>query len=337
MKKLRVGIIGGGSIARRCHVPGYAADADCELTAIADVNAPSLELMRREFRFGHEYADFRTMLEREKLDVVSVCTPNKFHAEAAIAALETSCDVLLEKPVAMTMAEGEAIRAAVGRSGKRLAVCFSHRFNDLVRITRKALDEGRVGAPYMIRVRFAHNGPQPGWATTEWFYKPELSGGGAMLDMAVHAVDLIHYLIGPVTAISAITATLRKPIAVDDNVVAGMKLGDRCLGYLECGWTSPAGFTGIEVMGDNGALVADYNQGKVVAHCGATAPDGSFAMHEEVLGTSRNSHWTVQMAELIDQLKHDRPLATSIDDGLAALKVTLGAYESSRTGKQVNL
>jgi predicted dehydrogenase len=337
MTKLRVGIVGAGSIAKSCHAPGYAASDDCELVAIADISEKSLEMMRKEYKFAKEYRDYREMLKNEELDVVSVCTPNKFHSEIAIAALEAGCDVLLEKPIALSMGEGEAIKAAIEDSGKRLGVCFSHRFNDLVRLAQKALAEKMIGEVFMIKVRFAHSGPFPGWASSDWFYNPELAGGGAMLDMAVHAVDIIQYLIGPITAINAMIATLRKDIAVDDNVVGSVRIGDRCMGYFECGWTSTAGSSGIEIMGDNGAIFADYATGKTTVRFGAMSPTGEFQIEEKLLGEAKTSHWTTEMKEFIAKLKNGEELPTNIDDGLSALKVTLAAYESNATGKQVKL
>lgn len=336
-KKWNVCVIGGGAIAQGSHIPGYAANPDFELTAIADPCEASLAMVREKWKFGKEYADYREMLANEKPDVVSVCTPNKFHAEMAIAALEAGADLVLEKPIALSLADGEAIRAAGERTGKRIFVCFSHRFNDFIVATRKALTENLIGKPYMIRVRFAHCGPWPGWAKTDWFYNPELSGGGALLDMAVHAFDLVRHLAGEVTAISAKAATLRKEIEVDDNVVALLEIGKDCMGYVEAGWTSPAGFLGVEVMGDNGCITADYGSGKVVAKSGSLKPDGTNEIVDSVLVDSCRPHWECQMAEITRKLADGEAPSPGIEDGIKALAITLAAYESSRTGRRMEV
>lgn len=335
-RKIKVGVVGAGAIAQACHIPGYAANPDFELAAIADPCAESLAQVRAKWPFGKEYSDYRKMIENEKPDVVSVCTPNKFHAEIAVFALEHGADIVLEKPIALSVADGEAIKAAALRSGKRIFVCFSHRFNDMIGAARKALGEGRIGAPYMFRVRFAHGGPWPGWAKTDWFYNPEIAGGGALLDMAVHAFDLVRHLIGEVTAVSARAATLRKDIKLDDNIVALLEIGDRCMGYVDAGWTSRGGFSGVEIMGDNGFITADYGKGKVTVTYGVTSPDGTIKMTEDVLleGGSR-PHWTTQMTEFTRKLADGSAPYPGISDGLEALKITLACYESSREGKRV--
>ncbi len=335
-KKFKVCVVGGGAIAQGSHIPGYAANPDFELTAIADPCAKSLEQVRAKWQFKKEYSDYKQMIETEKPDVVSVCTPNKYHAEIAIFALEHGADIVLEKPIALSIADGEAIKAAAERSGKRIFVCFSHRFNDMIAATKKALDEGKIGKPYMFRVRFAHAGPWPGWAKTDWFYNPEVAGGGALLDMAVHAFDLVRYLIGDVTAVSAKAATLRKDIKLDDNIVALLEVGDSCMGYVDAGWTCPAGFNGVEIMGDNGFILVDYAKGKVSATCGITSPDGTMKMTETVFheGGSR-PHWGNQMAAFTKMIAEGAKPSPGIGEGLEALKITLACYESSDTGKRI--
>ena len=205
----------------------------------------------------------------------------------------------------------------------------------MVREAKAAIQKGLIGEPFMIRVRFAHMGPQPGWATTEWFYKPEIAGGGAMLDMAVHCVDIIQFMLGKITEITAITSTLRKPIAVDDNVVGVVKIGDRCMGYFEGGWTTLTGFGGIEIMGDNGSIVVDYAQGKVFSRSGVTKPDGTLTINDEVIATAATPKWTQEMHDFIAAFKNGTELPATLEDGISALKVTLAAYESSNTGKRI--
>ena len=192
MKKFRIGVIGCGAIAQGCHIPGYMAADNCILAAVADPEDRCLKMLRdQKMIFEHEYHDYREMLAKEKLDMVSVCVPNKFHAECALAAIEAGADVLLEKPMTLKLEDAVAVKEAAAKKGVRVMIGFSHRFNELNIAAKKALDEGKIGKPYMIRVRFAHTGPFPGWAKTDWFYNPEIAGGGALLDMAVHAFDII--------------------------------------------------------------------------------------------------------------------------------------------------
>ena len=189
----------------------------------------------------------------------------------------------------------------------------------------------------MIHVRFAHTGPYPGWAKTDWFYNPEMAGGGAVLDMGIHAIDLAHWFIGDIKAVTGFSETLRKKIEVEDNTVAAFKFDRPAMGYIECGWTSVAGFYGLEIMGDKGAVLANYAEEKTILTQGGFTPDGRFETRSEVIGTLTVAAWENQMAKLIEAELKEEPFPTSIDDGIKALKVALAIYDSARTGRTIEL
>jgi len=339
MKKYRIGVVGAGAIAQSCHIPGYAAASNCELTAIADPEEKCLQMVRdKNWKFAREYHSHQDMLAHEQLDVVSICTQNKFHAAIAIDCLNAGCDLLLEKPVALTLAEAEEIKEAATRNGRRLMVGFSHRFNELNRASKAAVDAGKIGKPYMIRIRFAHNGPWPGWAKTNWFYNPELAGGGALMDMAVHAFDLIRWYIGDVKNITARVATLRKDIEVDDNVVAIVEFKEKCLGYIDCGWTSPSGFVGVEIMGDQGCICVDYGKACASMRRGECTPDGKTTIKESILAEGyKITPWATEMAYFTEHLNRPGAFSPDIDCGIETLRLVLAAYQSSRSGRRVNI
>jgi UDP-N-acetylglucosamine 3-dehydrogenase len=329
----RIGIIGCGAIAQNAHIPGYVR-ANCTIAAIADPRPEVLaELRARNLPTPTIYPDHQAMLAAERLDAVSICTPNVFHAPIFLDCVGKVARVLLEKPVAIDLPSALAMQAAARRHGTQVTVALSHRFSDICRCVHAAVTAGRVGRPYHLRVRFAHTGPIPGWARTDWFHRPELAGGGALLDMGIHAFDLVRWLAGDATAVIARTATLRKPIAVDDNAVAVLEIGQDCLATVEVGWTSPAGFVGVEVMGDAGAVIADYAADRVELVTGAHQADGSSAGGREVLYAGKGtSGWERQMADFTAALSGEAELAPSLEEGVSALKVALAAAESSRRG-----
>lgn len=338
MKSYKIGVIGAGAIAQGLHIPGYMAAKNCVLQAVADPEPKCLKMLEdQKMIFKHVYSDYKEMLAQEKFDFVSICVPNKFHAECALAALEAGSDILLEKPPTLKMADSKKIRDTAAKLGRRVMVGFSHRFNEMNVAAKKALADGMIGKPYMIRVRFAHTGPFPGWAKTDWFYNPKIAGGGALLDMAVHAFDIAQWLIGPVTAVSARAVTLRKKIKVDDNVVAILEFGKTCLGYVECGWTSPAGFCGIEIMGDNGCIVCDYSKNKAIVTRGEIKPDGTNQQVTEDLCVCKSSAWPLEMIYVTSHIGKKTAFSPNIDDGISTLKIVLGAYKSSDTGKRVKI
>jgi len=339
-KTWKAGVIGCGSVAQHLHLPGYIRTPGIELVAACDPEPARHKEVRQIKKDLHVYSDYRKMLANEQLDVISVAAPNKFHAEQAIAALKHGAHVMLEKPPALSMREIAAIKKAVKKSGRQLIVGFSQRFNRGNRRMHELLKKGVIGEPYMIRIRFAHRGPYPGWAKDRWFYNPVKAGGGALLDMGIHAIDQAHWLIGPIKRVQAEVRTLRKKIAVEDNAVLLLEFANpRVLGYIEVGWTSPSGFAGIEVMGDNGCIVEDYN-GVLSLTTGEITPDTKAAhkLKTRIIDKApKTGGWAWEVTDVVKAFRAGSNLGCGIDAGGAALAVALAAYESSRTGKRVEV
>lgn len=196
MERLRVGVIGAGGIAAYAHIPGYkkaAAEGKAELVALADVNLERAQAAAREHGFARAYSDYREMLAEERLDAVSVATPNLYHAPATIAALEAGCHVLCEKPPAMTPAEVEAMIAAAEKAGKIFTVGLSFRFHPEVEMAKRFIDGGALGEIYAARVKVTRRRGIPTWGV---FTNKELQGGGALIDAGVHMLDTALYLMG---------------------------------------------------------------------------------------------------------------------------------------------
>ncbi|MBX7247356.1 MAG: Gfo/Idh/MocA family oxidoreductase [Candidatus Sumerlaeaceae bacterium] len=342
MPKLLAGVIGAGSIGD-VHLTGYAAaKRDVAIHAICDINPRRLAEMGRKYGVpaARLYTDFKVMLQKEKLDVISVCTPNAFHFPAAAEALNHGAHTLIEKPMTLTLAEGRKLKALAAKSKAKTMVAFSHRFIGMNMAAKKLIGRGTIGKPFMIRVRYAHGGPYPGWAQGDWFYRKKLAGGGALLDMGIHAIDICQYLVGPVKNVSAIVRTLRKKIEVDDNAVLALDFSPaKCLGYIECGWTSGPGFGGIEIYGDRGSIVLELT-GEPRIMRGVNRPDGSREiLVEKIEVPAGPSHWPLQMESWVRHILGKKTVTgiPGIDEGLSSLAVALAAVESSKTGKQISV
>ena len=334
-KKLRVGVIGAGSIAQACHLPGYAKNDHVDLVAFADPVPERHKEMGKLYSDLKGYAHFKDMLSNEKLDVVSVCAPNKYHCAAALAALEARCHVLCEKPIAATLKEADRMMAAAKKVRRKLMIGFTHRLFSGPIACRELLKEKAIGKPFMIRVRFAHGGPYPGWAKSDWFYKQDDAAGGAMLDMGIHAIDLCLWLFGPIVGVSAKAAALIKRIEVDDNAVMILEFKSGALGYIEVGWTSKPGFSGLEIYGTEGSLICDYAKG--LQRCGGKASAGRDSKHEWSM-LDRNptrGGWSTEIGHWIDVVRGEEKLTMTGKAGRAALEIALAAYKSSDSGKRV--
>lgn len=334
-KRYRVAVIGGGAIAQECHLPGYAADTRAELVAFADPAKARHKEIRARFGPITGYTDYREMLAAECPDVVSVCTPNALHARMTIDALEGGAHVLCEKPLATTLKDADRMIAAAKQARCKLMTGFTHRLFAGPQRCKELLKAGAIGKPFMIRVRNAHGGPYPGWAKGTWFYDPKLAAGGVLLDMGIHAIDLCHWLMGPVKTISAQTKTLMKRIPLDDNALMLLEFKSGALGYIEAGWTSKPGFGGIEIYGSEGTIICDYWNGMKVCTGNASAGRDTVYEWEMVVPKPLEGGWSVEISHWLDVVEGRRSLEMTGAAGRAALQVALAAYKSSASGRRI--
>lgn len=334
-KKFRVGIIGVGAIAQACHLPGYMKSEFAQLVAFSDPDPDRHKEMANVYPEMKGYAHFKDMLANEKLDVVSVCTPNKYHAAAAVAALEAKCHVLCEKPISVTLKEADQMIEAAKKARRKLMIGFTNRLFTGPQKAKEIVDSKALGKPFMMRVRFAHGGPYPGWAKSDWFYVRDMSSGGAMLDMGIHAIDLCLWIMGPIVGVSAKAATLVKKIEVDDNAVLLVEFKNGTLGYIEVGWTSKPGFTGFEIYGTEGSLICDYARGLGIIGGKASAGTDSTREWKTIERNPTQGGWSVEIPHWLDVVRGEQKLTMTGQAGRDALEVALAAYKSSATGKRV--
>ena len=335
--KYRAGVIGAGAISQALHLPGYQKDRRATLVAFADPAVARHHEVLEEYPRLRAYSDYETMLASEELDVVSVASPNVFHAEQAVAALRSGCHVLCEKPIATTLRDANKMIAASKKARRKLMIGFTHRMFRGPQRCKELLAKRRIGKPFMIRVRFAHGGPYPGWAKSSWFYNRELSAGGAMLDMGIHAIDLCHWLIGPIASVSAQAATLIKKIDVDDNALLQLEFRNGALGYIEVGWTSMPGFSGFEIYATKGTLICDYIKGLQLCRGKASAGKDSVVEWRTLDKDPTKGGWDVEIKHWLDILDGKEKLTMSGAAGSHALEVALAAYTSSASGRRVRI
>lgn len=336
-KKLRAAVVGCGSIAQHCHLPGYAKDKSCDIVAVVDPSPARLREVKKDFEIGKAYRDWERMFDREEFDVVSICTPNALHASQAIAALKKGAHVLCEKPLCLSMAEARRIQKAHAKSGTVFMTGFTHRFMTGNQKAKTILQKGEIGKPFMIRSRFAHSGPIPDWAKSDWFHFKKPAGGGALLDMGIHSIDIVQYLLGPITAVSAQIGNLVKDIEVDDNALMLLEFDGTMMGYIEVGWTSKPGFAGTEVYGSDGTMFIDYLQGLKVLK-GRTTPDGKTKLAWRTADKNpTKGGWDVEVGEFLKSVRKGVQPAESLEAGISALAVALAAYRSAKEGRRVTI
>jgi len=193
MKTIRVGVIGTGGIATTQHIPGYQALEGVEVVALCDVVPGRAAEAAQGIPGARAYEDYREMLAREHLDAVSVTTPNFAHRDATIAALEAGAHVLCEKPIAMNLAEGREMVEAARKAGKVLQIGVHMRFEAEAMALRKFVEAGEMGEIYHGEATYMRRRGIPTWGV---FTQRKFQGGGALIDIGVHALDRALWLMG---------------------------------------------------------------------------------------------------------------------------------------------
>ncbi|MFD0714710.1 Gfo/Idh/MocA family protein [Paenibacillus sp. GCM10027626] len=194
MTTLKIGAVGTGGIFRHAHGPGWAAAPEAELVALCDPHLASAEAMAAEYGVTKVYADYREMLEKEQLDAIGICTPNLYHSEIAIAALEKGLHVFCEKPDAINPLEAQRMADAAERSGKILMTMRNNRFMPSSKFLKSFIESGKMGEIYTGRTGWVRRRGIPGLGG--WFTNKELAGGGPLIDLGVHMIDLAIWLMG---------------------------------------------------------------------------------------------------------------------------------------------
>jgi len=190
--KLRVGVVGLGM--GKAHITGFKAHPSCEVVAVADLDHERLARARNDFGINRAFTDAMHLIEREHLDIISIATPNKFHKPLTLAALAKGCHVLCEKPMALSAEEGREMIAAATQAKRRLMINFSYRFRPQSLALKRLVDEGVLGDIYSARTCWLRRHGFPGFGG--WFTDKTLAGGGPLIDLGVHRIDLALWLMG---------------------------------------------------------------------------------------------------------------------------------------------
>lgn len=190
---LKIGIIGCGGIANGKHMPGLAKLPNVEMVAFCDIIPQSAKQAAEKYGVedARVYQDYTELLARESLDAVHVCTPNSSHAEISIASLEAGCHVMCEKPMAKTAAEAREMVAAAKRTGKKLTIGYQNRFRNDSEYLKKVCDRGDLGDIYFAKARALRRRAVPTWGV---FLDEEKQGGGPLIDIGTHALDLTLWM-----------------------------------------------------------------------------------------------------------------------------------------------
>ena len=205
MDMIKIGVIGTGSISGM-HLSAYWNNPQTTIYAVCDLNEERARVVATEYNVEKVYTDYRELLANSEIDAVSICTWNNSHAEISIAALEAGKHVLVEKPLCRTVEEALQVQQAVEKSGKILQVGFVRRYDSNAQLLQTLVEQGEFGEIYYAKATTFRRLGNPGG----WFSDIERSGGGPLIDIGVHVIDLCWYLMGRPNPVSVSANTYRK-------------------------------------------------------------------------------------------------------------------------------
>jgi predicted dehydrogenase len=343
-KPFKVAFIGAGGIAG-AHASNYKKIEGVELIAAADVHEAGLTKFKENQGVLRTYTDFKEMLAKEtEVDAVSVCTPNGLHAANAIAALEAGKHVMVEKPMAMTTAECNAMVDAAKKAKKNLVVGFQWRFDPRTQLIRSHVASGAFGKIMHVRCQALRRRGIPNWGV---FGRKDLQGGGPMIDIGVHVIEMAHFAMGS-----------PKPVAASGNTWT--YLGNKAM-EATCGWPNWDYKT---------YTVEDLAVGLIRFENGATLSiEASFAAHIEkdvwnftMMGEKGGANWEnanvfhdqngymfnsapsfipkgdvfeLKMRHFVDVCRDGKENTSDGTAGLMVQQMLDGVYASAETGKEV--
>ena len=240
---VRIGIVGAGKICQGPHMGAYDKIANAEIVAICDIDENKLNNLKNRYPNANYYTDYKEMIENEELDAVDICTPNNYHSIVAIYALNKGLNVICEKPDAINASEAEKMKEAAEKSGKTLMVIRNNRYRPSTKYLKKYIADGKMGEIYAGRCGWIRRRGIPGWGG--WFTDKEQSGGGPLIDLGVHIIDLAMYFMGnpqPVTVSGStylkFPHTSHSKIDVEDLAMGFIRFDNGACLQIEFSWAS---------------------------------------------------------------------------------------------------
>ncbi|MFN8531449.1 MAG: Gfo/Idh/MocA family oxidoreductase [Anaerolineae bacterium] len=350
---LRAGIIGVGGIAE-AHLKAYKALPGIEVIAIADPNAARRETVASAYNIPFSYENYEDLVNRTDIDVVSIATPNYLHSPAAIAAMSSGKHVLSEKPLAHSLEAAEAMVKAATDCNRVLHVAFNHRQRGDVQLLKKYVDEGGLGSTYYAKAYWMRRSGIPGLGG--WFTNKETAGGGPLIDLGVHVLDMALYLLGEPEIVSVTASTYSelghrgiggrgdeykdsKLFNVEDLASAFIRLANGQTLLLEASWATYGRHWddyGVELFGTTGGAhidVRSYNWEDTLTIFSDTAGSPSQIRPKVTRG---EGHLAV-IRNFLDVVRSGSYAVHNGYEGLKRTRIIDACYRSAREGKEIHL
>jgi predicted dehydrogenase len=342
-KNINWGVLGSGGIARRRTIPeGIVPARNARLVAVFDTNAGANAEVAKQY--GAAAANSVDELLQAGIEAVYIATPPSVHREQSLACAEAGKHVLCEKPLGLTVADTERMITACHQNGVRLGTAFMMRFLAQHQAALNLIRDGRLGQPVFARAQLScWYPPIPG----AWRQDPALGGGGSLMDMGGHCIDLLEMFFGPVKAVSCFTQRAVHSYASEDSAVASLQFANGALGVVDAFFCMPdeASQNRLELYGSKGSILAEgtigqSDQGEMLAFLkeGAEAYDaqqarshgGGTPIHPKPINTYR-----AEIEEFGEAILDGREPSNPARLGLRSQQVLAACYESARSGRVI--
>ena len=340
MKKIKWGVIGCGGIADRRTLPGMMLSDKAELLAVMDANGDAAKACKEKYGAKYAFTKYEDVLSVPEIEAVYIASPVFFHKEQAIAAAKAKKHILLEKPVALSVSDAEEIKKACEENGVKISIGFLMRFHGYHQKIKEIIAEGKIGEIVSMRGQFTCRYPD---IIGAWRQKKATSGGGALVDMGIHVIDLIHYITGlKATRVAAFNQTQTFNYEVDDSSNVIMKMDNGSVAYVDSNFNIPdaASVAKLEIYGTKGSIVAkgtlaqeEVGNVDILISDDSLEYDASQSRMEltplSLEGTPLGNMYTKEIDGLCDAIIENTEVPVSIESAIFDQKIVEAAYKST--------
>lgn len=348
MKRVKVGVIGCGFIGQNVHIPNYIRNSKSRLVAICDTDKHMLNKIVNKYQIDYTFTDYMELLESNIVDAVSVCVPTRMHSRIVIDTAKHGIHVLCEKPLASNLKEADEMLRVVENSGVKLAVGFNLRYlhNHLKVI--EYLKKGKIGKPIFVRAQLITAGPYEHESNN---YTEETEERiGCLFDSGAHLADLMYWMFGRPSEISAYLSTHMNRVDVDDSALVSVRFESGVLGALYVAWAKMHNYFAlqadrqIEIVGSKGILESDifgpslrfYGAGSLICKLKGKVEITPKKFDPRIPNEALNWSYEQEIDDFLESIVNNRPPMVSGEEAKESLRFVLAAYKSFQSRSKIS-
>ncbi len=335
-EKIRIGLIGCGSITQIIHLPILSKMEDVEIVAIADTDKPKLQALAEKYKIKNYFTDHAKLLEMENIDGIHICTPNNTHSSISKDALSAGKNVLVEKPIAPTYLEAKSMVDEAKKRKKTLMVGMNHRFRPDTMVLKNFVKGNELGKIFYTKSGWLRR--RGSWNESDWAKKKNVSGGGVFMDLGIPMMDLSLWLMDN-PKVKGVYATMYNHFSktgIEDSSAIMIRMEDDSVLTIEVSWT---------LLMEN-----DFMYSNLFGTLGGALLN-PLRIHKEMHGNLVNvtptkmekpennykKSYEYELKHFIECLKHGRPTLSSGEEAMEIMRISEAVYQSAREKREIVL